>query len=130
MHTQTYIEASNNIQVEVRPTYLEEESNPVGRKQVFVYFITIENQRDQEVQLLKRHWEIEDSNGERYEVDGNGVIGKQPVIAPGEKFEYNSSCILKSFRGVMKGYYVMECEDGSLIKVTIPRFRLSSHRLN
>jgi len=130
MHTQTYIEVSNNIQVEVRPVYLEEKSNPVGRKHVFVYFITILNQGDQDVQLLKRHWEIEDSNGENYEVDGEGVVGKQPVLGPGEDFEYNSSCILKSYRGVMKGYYVMEREDGASIKVTIPRFLLVSHLLN
>ena len=130
MHSQTYIEVSNNIQVEVRPVYLQEKSNPVGRKHVFVYFITIRNRGTVEVQLLKRHWEIEDSGGEQYEVDGDGVIGKQPVIAPGEEFEYNSSCILKSFSGVMKGYYVMEREDGTTLKVAIPRFLLRSHMLN
>lgn len=130
MHIQTYIQVSHNIQVEVRPLYLEEESDPVARKHVFVYFITIRNQGSDDVQLLKRHWEIEDSAGETYEVDGDGVIGKQPVISPGEEYEYNSSCVLKSFAGVMKGYYVMENERLGTIKVTIPRFVLRSHRLN
>lgn len=130
MHTQIYIEISHNIQVEVRPCYLEEESDPVARKHVFVYFIAIENQGGEAVRLLKRHWEIAGATGETYEVDGEGVIGKQPVIEPGDKYEYNSSCVLKSYRGVMKGYYVMENERTGTIKVTIPRFVLHSHRLN
>lgn len=130
MHTRTYIEVSNNIQVEVRPLYLESESDPIARKHVFVYFITIRNQGSDEVQLFKRHWEIKDSIGEKYEVDGDGVIGKKPVIAPGQAFEYNSSCVLKSFQGVMKGYYLMEHQRLGMIKVKIPRFILRSHLLN
>lgn len=130
MHTQIYIQVTHDVQVEVRPFYLEEESDPVAQKHVFVYFITVENQGEEAVQLLKRHWQIEDSAGETYEVDGEGVIGKKPVIPPGEKFEYNSSCVLKSYRGVMSGYYVMENERSRSIKVTIPRFVLHSHRLN
>ncbi len=130
LHTQSYIETSNNVQVEVRPLYLEDRSDPVGRKHVYVYFITIRNLGDQRIQLLKRHWEIEDSIGEHYEVDGDGVIGKKPIIEPGGEFEYNSSCVLKSHSGVMKGYFLMENEEGKPVKVNIPRFLLRSHKLN
>lgn len=130
MHIQVYIQVSHNVQVEVRPFYLEEESDPVARRHVFVYFITIENQGEEEVRLKKRHWHIEDAAGETYEIDGEGVIGKKPAIPPGEKFEYNSSCVLKSYEGAMHGYYVMENERTGTIKVTIPRFVLHSHRLN
>ena len=130
LNTPSYIKTSNNIQVEVRPLYLEDRSNPVGRKHVYVYFITIRNLGSQRVQLLKRHWEIEDSIGEKYEVDGDGVIGKKPVIEPDAEFEYNSSCMLKSYSGVMNGYYLMENEEGKPLKVIIPRFLLRSHKLN
>lgn len=128
--TQTFTEVSHEVEVEVRPLYLEEKSSPIERKHVFVYFITIRNQGDEDVQLLKRHWEIEDSIGQTYEVDGDGVVGKRPVIAPGGEFEYNSSCVLKSHSGVMEGYYIMEHERLGKIKVKIPRFVLRSHRLN
>lgn len=130
MYQQTFIEISHDISVEVRPVYLEEESSAVEGKHVFAYFITIRNMGDQSVQLLRRHWEIKDSVGERYEVDGEGIIGKQPFIAPQAEHKYNSFCVLKSYRGTMKGYYVMEREDGERIRVRIPQFLLSSHLLN
>ncbi|MDR8393789.1 Co2+/Mg2+ efflux protein ApaG [Aliifodinibius sp. S!AR15-10] len=129
-HTKTFTEISHDVEVEVRPLYLEDQSNPVERKNVFVYFITIRNHGDENVRLLKRHWAIEDSIGQTYEVDGDGVVGKKPVIEPGEEFEYNSSCVLKSYSGVMEGYYIMEHETMGTIKVKIPRFVLRSHRLN
>ena len=130
MYRQTFVEISNDISVEVKPVYLEEESNPMSDKHVFAYFITIRNLGDLRVQLLKRHWEIKDSSGEEYEVDGEGVIGKKPVLDPGGEHKYNSFCVLKSYRGSMAGYYVMEREDGQDIKVRIPRFHLTSHVLN
>ncbi|MDZ7692084.1 MAG: Co2+/Mg2+ efflux protein ApaG [Balneolaceae bacterium] len=130
MYRKSYIEISNNIEVEVRPAYLEDRSEILRRKHLFVYFITIRNRGAVQVQLLNRHWEIEDSAGETYEVDGDGVIGKKPYIGPGEKFEYNSSCMLKSHRGKMKGYYIMKNENREKIKVVIPEFTLTSHRLN
>ncbi|MDX1639466.1 MAG: Co2+/Mg2+ efflux protein ApaG [Balneolaceae bacterium] len=130
MYQQTFIEISYDISVEVKPLYLEEESSPVAGKHVFAYFITIRNMSNQPVQLLQRHWEISDSIGEQYNVDGDGVIGKQPVIEPNGEHSYNSFCVLKSYKGSMKGYYLMEREDGTDIKVRIPEFRLVSHMLN
>lgn len=130
MYQQTFVEISHDISVAVKPLYLEEESSPVAGKHVFAYFITIRNMSDTPVQLLERHWDIKDSIGEEYTVDGDGVIGKQPVIEPNDKHEYNSFCVLKSYKGSMKGYYLMEREDGVRIKVKIPEFLLSSHILN
>lgn len=130
MYQQTFIEISHDISVEVKPLYLEEESSPVAGKHVFAYFITIRNMGTQPVQLLQRHWEIQDSIGEQYEVNGDGVIGKQPFIEPDGDHSYNSFCVLKSYKGSMKGFYLMERKDGKQIKVRIPEFLLSSHMLN
>ncbi|MDZ7772712.1 MAG: Co2+/Mg2+ efflux protein ApaG [Balneolaceae bacterium] len=130
MYQQTYTEISNDISVEVKPIYLQDESSPLSRQHVFAYFVTVHNMGDLPVQLLHRHWEIHDSSGDRYNVDGEGVIGKQPQIAPGEGHSYNSFCVLKSYRGEMSGYYEMEREDGSRFKARIPRFLLVSHLLN
>lgn len=130
MYQPTFVEVSHDISVEVKPTYLEEESSPVVSKHVFAYFVTIRNMGDQPVQLLRRHWEIKDSDGQDHEVDGAGVIGLQPIIEPGEEHEYNSFCVLKSYRGSMRGYYTMERSDGKSIKVRIPEFLLTSHVLN
>ena len=130
MYQQTFVEISHDISVEVKPLYLEEESNAVAHKHVFAYFISIKNMGEKEVQLLKRHWLIKDAATGEYEVDGEGVIGKKPIIKPGNSHEYNSFCVLKSYRGSMKGYYLMEREDGESIKVRIPKFQLCSHLLN
>ena len=130
MYQPKFVEVSHDISVEVKPIYLEEESSPVVHKHVFAYFITIVNLGEQSVQLLRRHWDIHDSGGEDHEIDGEGVIGVQPVIEPGKEHTYNSFCVLKSYRGSMQGYYTMEREDGKTIKVRIPRFLLISHLLN
>ncbi|MDZ7716508.1 MAG: Co2+/Mg2+ efflux protein ApaG [Balneolaceae bacterium] len=130
MYQQTFVQISHDISVEVKPLYLEKESNAVAHKHVFAYFISIKNMGDKAVQLLKRHWFIEDSATGNYEVDGEGVIGKKPNIEPGKSHKYNSFCVLKSYRGSMKGYYLMERENGDSIKVKIPKFLLSSHLLN
>lgn len=130
MYQPTFIKISHDISVEVKPTYLEEESSPVVHKHVFVYFVTIRNMGDQRVQLLRRHWEIKDSGGQDHEVDGVGVIGVKPTIEPGGEHEYNSFCVLKSYRGSMRGYYTMERSDGESINVRIPEFILTSHVLN
>jgi len=130
MYQPTFVEVSHDVSVEVKPVYLEDESSPVVSKHVFAYFITIRNMGNQDVKLLKRHWQIQDSAGEDYEVDGEGVIGVQPTIAPNDNHEYNSFCVLKSYRGSMQGYYTMEREDGKLVNVRIPKFLLTSHVLN
>lgn len=130
MYQPKFVEVSHDISVEVKPVYLEEESSPVVNKHVFAYFITIRNMGDQQVQLLKRHWDIKDSVGEDHEIDGEGVIGVQPIIEAGDKHTYNSFCVLKSYRGSMDGYYTMRRADGQLINVRIPKFLLVSHVLN
>jgi len=130
MYSRSFVEISHNIKVEVRPEYMETESDAPNRKHVFAYFIRIYNLGDQPVRVLKRHWEINDSAGEEYEVDGDGIVGRQPLIEPGSHHEYNSYCVLKSYKGSMTGYYLAEREDGETLKITIPTFLLRSHLLN
>lgn len=130
MYQPTFVEVSHSISVEVSPVYLEEESSPLANKHVFAYFVTIRNMGEQPVKLLRRHWQIKDSIGEDYEVDGEGVIGQTPTIHPNGEHEYNSFCVLKSYRGNMSGYYTMRRDDGKLLKVRIPKFLLTSHVLN
>lgn len=130
MYQPTFVEVSHDISVEVKPVYLEEESSPIADKHVFAYFIAIKNLGAQTVQLLKRHWEIEDRSGEDHEVDGEGVIGQKPTIKPGDEHTYNSFCVLKSYQGSMKGFYTMQTTEGKILKVRIPKFLLTSHLLN
>ncbi|MEL7833240.1 Co2+/Mg2+ efflux protein ApaG [Fodinibius sp. Rm-B-1B1-1] len=130
MYQPVFKEVSHDICVEVTPIYLEEESSPVTHKHVFAYFVTIRNMGGQEVQLLRRHWDIKDSEGEDHEVDGEGVIGLQPKISPGDVHKYNSFCVLRSYRGSMQGYYTMKRADGEKLNVQIPKFLLSAHILN
>lgn len=130
MYQPSFTEVSHDVSVEVKPIYLEDESNPVVGKHVFAYFITIKNMGSKAVQLLKRHWEIYDSIGESYQVEGDGVIGVQPTIKPGSEHEYNSFCVLKSYKGSMKGHYLMERADGVQLNIRIPEFLLASHVLN
>lgn len=130
MYQPTFVEVSHNISVEVKPTYLEDESRPIAAKHVFAYFISIRNLGKDPVTLLRRHWEIKDTQGADHEVDGEGVIGQQPSIAPKGEHIYNSFCVLKSYRGSMQGYYTMQTKDGEMLKVRIPKFSLVSHRLN
>lgn len=130
MYLKSYVEISHNICIKVRPVYLEKESNPVKYKHVFAYFVTIENQSEQQMRLLRRYWQIKDFDGEDFEVEGEGVIGKKPLIQPGESHKYNSFCVLTSYRGSMQGFYTMRRKDGKELNVRIPTFRLSSHLLN
>ena len=119
-----FSEITENIKVSVRPLYLESESNVLSRKFVFAYFITIENLSSDAVQLLRRHWIITHDTGKVEEVEGEGVIGKQPVILPGRKHEYNSFCILESLEGFMEGTYLMKRSNGETFSIVIPRFIL------
>ncbi|MDE3057163.1 MAG: Co2+/Mg2+ efflux protein ApaG [Bacteroidota bacterium] len=119
-----YTATTEEITVQVRPVYLDGQSDVLAKKFVFAYFIRIENHRDESVQLLRRHWFITDAHGDVKEVEGEGVIGKQPVISPGKAHEYNSFCILETFEGAMEGTYLMARENGDRFHVTIPRFTL------
>jgi ApaG protein len=119
-----FSEITENIKVSVRPMYLESESNILSRKFVYAYFITIENLGAGTVQLLRRHWFITHDTGKVEEIEGEGVIGKQPFIAPGNRHEYNSFCILESMEGFMEGTYLMKRTDNTTFTINIPRFVL------
>jgi len=120
----TFTETTENITVSVRPFYLEGESNVFSHKFVFAYFIRIENHGSDTVQLLRRRWFITHDTGKVEEVEGEGVIGKQPFIPPGKFHEYNSFCILESLEGWMEGTYTMKRSSGKTFAVNIPRFIL------
>jgi ApaG protein len=117
------------VRVTVRPRYLPEQSLPEGGRYVFAYLVRIENVGPQAVQLLSRRWLIHDSVGEDLEVAGEGVVGRQPTLRPGEVHEYNSFCILKSPRGHMEGHYRFVRADGSELVAGIPRFDLEAPAL-
>lgn len=118
----------NNIKVDVETQYIEEQSNPEQNYFVFAYTITIQNQGQQTAQLLTRHWIITDSNHKVHEVRGDGVVGEQPVLKPGEKFVYTSGTMLETSVGTMKGSYQMESDDGSQFDAIIQEFVLSIPR--
>jgi ApaG protein len=119
-----YRAVTEGIAITVRPVYLDRESDFFAKRFVFAYFIRIENQTMGDVQLLRRHWFIRDIFGHVQEVEGEGVIGEQPVIAPGTAHEYNSFCVLASLEGTMEGTYLMQRPNGERFKVTIPTFTL------
>lgn len=120
----TYTAVTEGIRITVRPVFMDGQSDALQRKFVFAYFIRIENHTLRPVQLLRRHWFIRHSNGRFEEVEGEGVVGKQPFIRPGAHHEYNSFCILETMEGSMEGTYLMQRESGELFRVTIPKFTL------
>lgn len=120
----TYTATTEGIRITVRPVYMDGQSDVLQHKFVFAYFIRIENNSAATVQLMRRQWFIRHSSGRTEEVEGEGVVGKQPVIRPGEAHEYNSYCILETLEGNMEGTYLMQREDGELFRVTIPKFTL------
>lgn len=114
---------SDGVQISVETFYQADYSNPVNNEFMFAYRITIENQNPFSVQLLQRHWYIYDSTGEVREVQGDGVVGVQPVLNAGQTFQYVSGCNLNSEIGKMKGFYVMEnLHTKHSFKVKIPPF--------
>src|SRR5437773_5612843 len=119
-----YTATTDEITINVRPVYLEAQSDFMQRKFVFAYFIRIENHGAHPVQLLRRHWLINHAGGRVEEVEGEGVVGKQPVILAGGSHVYNSFCILDSFEGTMEGSYLMQRGSGEYFRVVIPRFAL------
>lgn len=116
---------TDGVKVMVETVYQPEYSNPANEHYMFAYRIVIENLSDYSIQLLRRHWHIFDSNGSHREVEGEGVVGIQPIIEPGESHEYVSGCNLKTDIGSMKGTYQMKrLLDGIQFTVTIPEFTL------
>ena len=117
---------TDGIRITVRPVHLSDQSDPEGRQFVFAYFVRIENTREETVQLLSRRWLIHDSTGEDSEVAGDGVVGEQPVLAPGAVHDYQSFCVLKSAHGTMEGQYHFMKQDGHKLTAQIPKFILDA----
>ncbi|MHB1843769.1 MAG: Co2+/Mg2+ efflux protein ApaG [Deltaproteobacteria bacterium] len=116
---------TQGIRVTVESFYLSDQSSPRQNRFAFAYKVRIENEGDAVAQLRSRHWVIVDGNGERQEVRGEGVVGEQPVLKPGERFEYTSGCLLKTPHGSMQGTYRMVREDGSGFEAKIAPFSLT-----
>jgi ApaG protein len=119
-----YSETTRAITVTVRPFYLDQHSSPDENHYVWAYHVKIENRGSETVQLRNRHWRITDSQGRLQEVRGPGVVGEQPVLAPGQSFEYTSSCPLPTPSGFMVGDYEMETKGGENFLVRVPAFSL------
>ena len=126
MHASSSEAVTNNVRVEVESHYAPDHSQPFQNHWFFHYTIKITNEGDDTVQLLSRHWVITDATGHTEEVRGAGVVGEQPVLKPGESFEYTSGTPLPTPSGIMKGTYQMEREDGERFSVLIPAFSLDS----
>lgn len=121
-----YEAVTHGIRIKVDPQYVEEQSSPDDSYFFWAYTIEIANQSDAVVQLKTRHWRITDARGKTEEVRGPGVVGKTPVLDPGESFTYTSGCPLGTASGIMVGSYQMQLQDGSLIDVAVPAFSLDS----
>jgi ApaG protein len=122
-----YRETTAGITVTVKPYYLEDQSEPDEQRFVWAYHVRIENNGQRTVQLRNRYWRITDSRGRIQEVRGAGVVGEQPVLRPGDSFEYTSGTPLPTPSGIMGGTYQMEAsETGERFDVTIPSFSLDS----
>ena len=121
-----YTKTTHDISVTVEPFYLEEQSEPSDNHYLWAYRVTIANQGGATVQLLNRYWKITDAEGRMQEVRGPGVVGEQPVLTPGESFEYTSGCPLPTPSGFMVGTYEMSDEQGRTFEIDIPAFSLDS----
>ena len=116
---------TRGVVVHVESTYIPERSDPFGDRWFFAYRIRISNGGDEAVQLINRHWIITDANGRVEEVKGPGVVGQQPILEPGESFEYTSFCPLETPFGTMQGSYQMTSESGESFDAEIAEFSLS-----
>jgi len=121
-------ESAHNIKVDVESTYIEAQSVPEQNRYVFAYTVTIRNQGETPARLLTRHWIITDSNGKTQEVRGEGVVGEQPYLRPGEAFQYTSGTMIETPVGSMRGSYQMIADDGIEFDAPIAPFSLSVPR--
>lgn len=119
---------SEGIAIDVETLYVESESDPEDNRFVFAYTVTIRNVGDIAARLLTRHWVIRDGNGRVQEVQGDGVVGEQPHLKPGEGFQYTSGTMLETSIGTMGGSYVMVTDDGAEFRAPIDDFLLSVPR--
>ena len=113
------------IRVDVETSYVADQSDPGDQRFVFAYTITIRNQGSTPARLLARHWIITDANGKVQEVRGDGVVGEQPYLKPGQGFRYSSGAVLETPVGAMQGSYQMVADDGERFDAPIPPFRLA-----
>ena len=129
-----YSAITRAIRVDVEPIYLEEQSEPDEGQYVWAYRVNIANEGGETVQLLSRYWHITDAMGRVQEVRGAGVVGEQPVLKPGETYEYTSGTPLPTPSGIMRGNYQMRSESGEKFEIEIPAFSLDcpheARRLN
>jgi ApaG protein len=121
-----YERTTRGIRVQVRPSFLDDQSDPESGRYLWSYTVTIENKGGERVQLMSRYWHITDAVGHIQEVRGPGVVGAQPVIEPGESFEYTSGCPLQTASGAMAGRYQMKAASGEAFEAEIPAFLLES----
>ena len=119
-----YRAKTGNFEVCVEPIYLDAQSEPDLPRFVWAYRVRIENEGNEPARLMSRHWEIVDGLGRREVVDGAGVVGKTPLIAPGSSFEYHSGCPLETPHGTMRGHYTMVDDAGRSFDIEIPPFSL------
>jgi ApaG protein len=123
--------STEGIRVTVESVYVADQSAPRSQRYVFAYTVRVANEGKEDAQLRSRHWIITDGNGKIEEVRGPGVVGQQPVLRPGEHFEYTSGCVLQTPRGEMRGTYQMHRPDGRAFYAAIAVFTLSlPHSLN
>jgi ApaG protein len=114
-----------DIRIQVVTSYIDDQSEPDSDRYVFAYTITISNEGDVAAKLISRHWVITDANGKVQEVSGDGVVGEQPQLKPGEEFRYSSGAVLETPVGAMQGLYRMEAEDGVNFDAPIAPFTLA-----
>lgn len=126
MTNSKYEQATEGIRVRVQPNFSLSDSDPGEGTFVFSYEIEMANEGEAPAQLLFRHWLIHDAAGEDTEVDGEGVVGEQPFLAPGERHGYRSYCVLNSPAGYMEGYYTFARPGGETFRVAVPRFPLTA----
>ena len=119
-----FAETTGPVTVRVSVSYLPEQSHPALGRWFWAYHVRIENHGDVAAQLISRHWRISDGRGQISEVEGEGVVGEQPLIAPGGAYDYFSGCPLPTPEGSMVGSYTMELGDGSQMLIAIPHFPL------
>lgn len=124
--THTYTQTTRNIRITVYPIYLDGQSSPQENQYVWAYHVIIENTGGETVHLKTRHWRITNSYGQTQEINGDGVVGEQPVIEPGEVFEYTSGVPLSTPSGIMVGFYRMETSTGEMLDIPVPAFSLDS----
>lgn len=124
--TGKYARTTRSVTVTVESFYLDEQSAPEENHYVWAYHVCIQNNGPETVQLLTRYWHITDSTGNVQEVRGDGVVGEQPILSPGESFEYTSGTPLPTPSGIMVGAYQMKTENGEQFDVDVPAFSLDS----